>query len=56
MSELFSSTLGHAPMCIISGGASQQLMSELNMDASVVDNLVLEGLVLIAEENSETIE
>ena len=56
MSELFFSTLGHVPMCIISGGASQQLMSELNMDASVVDNLVLEGLVLIAEENSETIE
>ena len=56
MSELFSVTLGHMPKCIISGGASQQLMSELNMDASVVDNLVLEGLVLIAEENSEIIE
>ena len=56
MSELFFSILGHVPMCIISGGASQQLMSELNMDATVVDNLVLEGLVLIAEENSETIE
>ena len=56
MSELFSITLGHIPKCIISGGASQQLMSELNMDASVVDNLVLEGLVLIAEENSEIIE
>ena len=56
MSELFFSTLGHVPKCIISGGASQQLMSELNMDASEVDNLVLEGLVLIAEENSETIE
>ena len=56
MSDLFSITLGHIPKCIISGGASQQLMSELNMDASVVDNLVLEGLVLIAEENSEIIE
>ena len=56
MSELFSSALGHVPKCIISGGASQQLMSELNMDASAVDNLVLEGLVLIAEENSEIIE
>ena len=56
MSELFSIALGHMPKCIISGGASQQLMSELNMDASVVDNLVLEGLVLIAEENSEIIE
>lgn len=56
MSELFSITLGRIPKCIISGGTSQQLMSELNMDASVVDNLVLEGLVLIAEENSEIIE
>ena len=56
MSELVSIALGHMPKCIISGGASQQLMSELNMDASVVDNLVLEGLVLIAEENSEIIE
>ena len=56
MSELFSITLGHIPKCIISGGASQQLMSELNMDASVVDNLVLEGLILIAEENSGIIE
>jgi type III pantothenate kinase len=56
MSELFSITLGHIPECIISGGASQQLMSELNMDANVVDNLVLEGLVLIAKENSEIIE
>lgn len=56
MSELLSITLGHIPECIICGGASQQLMSELNMDANVVDNLVLEGLILIAEENSEIIE
>ncbi len=56
MSELFFSTLGYVPKCIISGGASQRLISELNMDASEIDNLVLEGLVLIAEENSETIE
>lgn len=56
LSELFSITLGHIPECIVSGGASQQLMSELNMDASVVDDLVLEGLILIAEENSEIIE
>ena len=56
MSELFSITFGHIPKCIISGGASKQLISELNMDASVVDNLVLEGLVLIAEENSEILD
>jgi len=55
MSELLTVTLGHIPECIISGGASQQLMYELNMDASVVNNLVLEGLILIAEDISETI-
>ncbi|MBL78640.1 MAG: type III pantothenate kinase [Nitrosomonadaceae bacterium] len=55
MSELLSITLGHIPKCIISGGSSQQLLSKLNMDASVVDNLILEGLVLIAKEDSEII-
>tara|TARA_B100000686_G_scaffold352942_1_gene456626 strand:+ start:1833 stop:2576 length:744 start_codon:yes stop_codon:yes gene_type:complete len=55
MSELLSITLGRIPKCIISGGTSQHLLSKLNMDASVVDNLVLEGLVLIAKENPEII-
>ena len=54
MSELLTTTLGHIPECIISGGASQQLMYELK-DASVINNLVLEGLILIAEDNSKTI-
>tara|TARA_Y100001936_G_scaffold253666_1_gene319890 strand:- start:4650 stop:5393 length:744 start_codon:yes stop_codon:yes gene_type:complete len=53
MSNLLSITLGHIPKCIISGGASKQLLSKLNMEANVIDNLVLEGLVLIAKENPE---
>ena len=52
---LLTVTLGHVPECIISGGGSQQLQSQLSMTANVVDNLVLEGLVLIAEENSRTL-
>ncbi len=52
MTALLTATLGHVPKCIISGGGSQQLQSQLSMNANVVDNLVLEGLVLIADENS----
>lgn len=56
MSEQLTITLGHTPECIISGGKSQQLLSELNMNINLIDNLVLEGLVLIAKENSRIIE
>jgi type III pantothenate kinase len=52
MTALLTVTLGYVPDCIISGGGSQQLESQLSMNTNVVDNLVLEGLVLIAEENS----
>ena len=52
MTELLTVTLGHVPECIISGGGSQQLESQLSMNTNIVNNLVLEGLVLIAEENS----
>lgn len=55
MTVLLTVTLGHVPKCIISGGGSQQLQSQLSMAANVVDNLVLEGLVLIAEENSRAL-
>lgn len=53
MSEQLAITLGHTPECIISGGESKQLLSKLNMNANLIDNLVLEGLVLIAKEDSE---
>ncbi|TFH09179.1 MAG: type III pantothenate kinase [Nitrosomonadales bacterium] len=52
MSTLLTITLGHVPECIVSGGGSRQLKSKLRMNANMVDNLVLEGLVLIAKENS----
>lgn len=53
MAALLTVTLGHAPDCILSGGAAQQLQPRLNVQARVVDNLVLEGLILIARESSE---
>jgi type III pantothenate kinase len=52
MTALLTVTLGYVPECIISGSGSHQLESLLSMNTNVVDNLVLEGLVLIAEENS----
>jgi type III pantothenate kinase len=53
MALLLTTTLGHAPDCILSGGAAQQLQPRLSVNARMVDNLVLEGLILIARENSE---
>lgn len=53
MTTLLTIKLGHAPECIITGGGSQQLVSQFNMNTIVVNNLVLEGLVLIANENSK---
>lgn len=54
MATLLSITLGHAPDCILSGGAAQELQPRLSVSATVVDNLVLEGLILIARETAET--
>ncbi|MGH8762285.1 MAG: type III pantothenate kinase [Nitrosospira sp.] len=53
MATLLGTTLGHAPDCILSGGAAQELQPRLSVNATVVDNLVLEGLVLIARETAE---
>ena len=50
MSALLAVTLGHAPDCLVSGGAARWLQPRLNLNARVADNLVLEGLVLIAKE------
>ena len=52
MSVLLAATLGHMPDCLVSGGAARLLQPRLNLNAIVVDNLVLEGLVLIATESS----
>lgn len=53
MAALLATTLGHAPDCILCGGAAQQLQSQLNLNVRVMDDLVLEGLVLIARESME---
>jgi type III pantothenate kinase len=53
MAALLTITLGHTPNCILSGGGAQHIQSALNVNTKVVDNLVLEGLKLIAHENSE---
>lgn len=51
---LLTATLGHVPDCIVSGGTASLLLVQLNTPARMVDNLVLEGLVAIAEETAGT--
>ncbi|MEW6314113.1 MAG: type III pantothenate kinase [Pseudomonadota bacterium] len=41
---------GLAPLCLLSGGAAQDLVPRLNLPHQLVDNLVLEGLVEIAKD------
>lgn len=38
------------PIYVLTGGAAELLLPHLNLQAKLVDNLVLEGLVLIAQE------
>jgi type III pantothenate kinase len=54
MGTLLANTLGHVPVCILSGSGAQRLQPQLNVSVKVVDNLVLEGLFAIAQENPET--
>ena len=39
---------GVAPVCLLSGGAAGLLAPQLNLEVKVVDNLVLEGLLVMA--------
>jgi type III pantothenate kinase len=39
-----------APLCVLSGGGAATLAPYLNLEVKLVDNLVLEGLLAIAEE------
>ena len=39
-----------APRCVLSGGGAPLLAPHLNLEVKVVDNLVLEGLLVIARE------
>ena len=41
------------PDCILSGGAAHQLQPHLKVNTTIADNLVLEGLALIAQEIPE---
>lgn len=53
MAALLTATLGHVPDCILCGGAAWQLQSRLNLNVSVMENLVLEGLILIARDSMD---
>lgn len=47
----FVEDTGHAaPLCILSGGGAALIAPHLNLEVKVVDNLVLEGLLVIARE------
>jgi len=51
MKQELCTRLGYSMQnCIISGGASALILPHLGMQAKVVDNLVLEGLLLIAND------
>jgi len=39
---------GQTPVCLLSGGAAALIAPQLNLEVKVVDNLVLEGLTVIA--------
>ena len=39
---------GEMPVCVLSGGAAGLIAPQLNLDVKVVDNLVLEGLLVMA--------
>ena len=53
MAVMLASTLGRVPDVILTGGSAQQLLPQLNVKAKVVDNLVLRGLLTIAQENPQ---
>ncbi|MEO8992686.1 MAG: type III pantothenate kinase [Nitrosospira sp.] len=53
MAVTLAGTLGRVPDCILCGGSAQQLLPQLNVNAKVVDNLVLQGLLAIARENPQ---
>lgn len=43
-----------APLCVISGGGAGLLAPYLNLEVKLVDNLVLEGLLTLARDGSDT--
>lgn len=49
MLERLGTRQGHAPDCLISGGDAGLLCGQLSVAATIVDNLVLDGLIEIAQ-------
>lgn len=48
MAGALSKEQGRAPVCLLSGGDAERLLPLLSGKATIVDNLVLEGLIRIA--------
>lgn len=48
MAKLTARRWGETPACLLSGGDAERLRSHLNLPVEVMDNLVLEGLIVIA--------
>jgi type III pantothenate kinase len=46
---------GQAPLCLLSGGAAALIAPQLNLELKVVDNLVLEGLAVMAREMKRSV-
>jgi type III pantothenate kinase len=55
MAVILAATLGRVPDCILSGGAAQQLQARLDVTTVVIDNLVLDGLRIIARETPDAV-
>lgn len=56
MNQILCMRLGYSKQnCILSGGASSLILPYLGIRAKVVDNLVLEGLLLIANDRLEPV-
>ena len=53
MNRLLSQRTGHVPRVLLAGGAAPKLAPHLTMRFTVIDNLVLEGLALIADEENQ---
>lgn len=52
MAAQLAAASGTRPLCILSGGAAHLLLPHLNIPLRRVDNLVLEGLIRIAQEGN----
>ncbi len=50
MARFLEETGQPQPVCVLSGGGAALLEPHLNLEVKVVDNLVLEGLITIADE------